>query len=114
MLEDFGRQVNEIVLEVDSSGSLSMLQRTGLGRVRHLDTGLLWIQGHVKRGLIRVKKILGTENSADLGTKELNAVTMWKHLSKLGFAKRDGKHKLALAVDPTLRYDTFDGVDEGD
>ena len=40
----------------------------------------------------------GKFNSANLGTKELNSVDMWKCLAMLNFEKRDGRHPLALAT----------------
>ena len=98
LLADAGREVDHIILEVDSSGSKSMLERTGLGRVRHLDTRLLWVQSHVKAKRIRPKQIPGKSNSADLGTKELAAADMWKCLLAVGFERRDGVHPLALTA----------------
>ena len=95
LLRDMGGTVNKIVVFTDSTAAKGMCQR-GLGRVRHLDTGLLWIQNFVKDGTFVLKKIQGTENSADLGTKEVAAPTMWKYLKELGFQQRDNPHEKAL------------------
>ena len=43
MLRDFGVHVNGKVLG-DASAALGVTHRKGLGRTRHIDTGLLWIQ----------------------------------------------------------------------
>ena len=85
-----------IVLEMDSIGSKGLMSRKGLAKIRHLDTGLLWIQTHVGRDLIRLKKVFGTENSSDLGTKVLGEKDMLKCLAKIGIVELSGKHALAL------------------
>jgi len=96
LLVDMGSSVSKVVLYTDSTAAKGMCQRGGLGRVRHLDTGLLWIQNFVRDGTFALRKILGTENSADLGTKEVSAPTMWKYLKELGFQLRDKPHEKAL------------------
>jgi hypothetical protein len=75
-----------------------MASRRGAGKVRHIDTGSLWLQKAVYDKRLRMCKILGTENEADLGTKVLDGTAMWYLLKKLGFERRDGRSKLALAV----------------
>ena len=37
-------------LHVDASAALGVAQRTGLGKIRHLDTRVLWIQRRVRNG----------------------------------------------------------------
>ena len=39
-------------LHVDASAAIGIAQRKGLGKVRHLDTRLLWIQHYVEQELI--------------------------------------------------------------
>ena len=55
----------------DSSAALGIAKRTGLGRIRHLDTNTLWLQEKVRTGAIEVRKVKGEENPADLFTKHL-------------------------------------------
>ena len=62
----------------------------------HLDTGLLWLQTFVKDGTFTIRKIKGTENSADLGTKEVPGPVMWRCLRELGFQPRTAPHAAAL------------------
>lgn len=56
-------------LWVDPSAAKSMLQRQGVGRVRHLEVKTLWIQSLVERKLLCVRKQQGEKNVADIGTK---------------------------------------------
>ena len=68
--EDLGVRL-KCVLGVDSSAALGMLKRTGLGKVRHIATPLLWAQAVVAEGRCQVQKEKGEANPADLGTKYL-------------------------------------------
>ena len=48
-----------------------MVQRQGIGRVRHLDASLLWIQQKEKEKILSVSPIPTDLNCADIGTKNL-------------------------------------------
>ena len=61
----------QIIMHSDASAGRSMAFRKGLGRVRHLETKYLWIQDLIKDGKIQLRKIKGTSNPADIGTKHL-------------------------------------------
>ena len=75
----FMKQIGEFLMEVkiniksrsDSSAARSMCSRQGIGRVRHLDCGMLWIQDNVQKRQIEVSAIPTLTNPADLGTKPL-------------------------------------------
>ena len=43
LLRDFGYEVKGEVLG-DASAALGIINRRGMGRTRHIDTGLLWTQ----------------------------------------------------------------------
>ena len=66
--KDLGVDV-KIRLGLDSSAAKSMAERTGLGKVRHIEIRLLWLQEVVKRGRVELLKLPGKENPSDLGTK---------------------------------------------
>ena len=74
----------KVVLHTDSSGAKSMASRRGAGRVRHIETKWLWLQAAVARGLIKLEKVAGTENPADLMTKFLAMDLIRKHLEYCG------------------------------
>ncbi len=56
-------------LGVDSSAAKAMAQREGVGKVRHLDCRSLWLQRAVKELKLRIQKVSGPLNVADIGTK---------------------------------------------
>ena len=55
----------------DSSAARAMVQGQGIGRVRHLDASLLWIQQKEKEKVMSVAAVPSELNSADLETKKL-------------------------------------------
>ena len=59
-------------LYVDASAAIGVAQRTGLGKIRHLDTGSLWLQRAVKRKQIGILKIEGTENRIQIAVRDYN------------------------------------------
>ena len=61
----------EMRVRSDSSAARSMVQRQGIGRVRHLDAALLWIQQKEKDKILTVSPIPTELNSADIGAKGL-------------------------------------------
>ena len=85
----------KINLLSDATAALGMSRRLGVGKMRHLDTSLLWIQSKVRDGDITVGKILGTDNPADALTKHLDVTSMRKHLSAMGMEYEDGRAESA-------------------
>jgi hypothetical protein len=86
---DLGVRLNAR-LKVDAKATIGMVHRTGLGKLRHVEVGNLWIQGAVKNGRIRVDKVLGSENIADLMTKHLDKTTMDGLMARLPFEVKAG------------------------
>ena len=94
MLRDFGVHVNGKVLG-DASAALGIIHRRGLGRTRHIDTGLLWIQQTAPEKRLEYAKVLGAENPADLLTKYLTAEVINRHCSKLDTTFEEGRAEAA-------------------
>ena len=92
MLRDLGMEAS-ITLYTDSSAARGIIHRAGLGKLRHLETGYLWLQAAVKAKKLQVRKVLGTENPADLLTKHLASADMWRHLENLRMSPEDGRSK---------------------
>ena len=63
----------------------------GLGKVRHLDTQSLWIQDAVRERRVRLEKVLGTENPADMFTKHIDGTLREKLMKKIGLEQRGGR-----------------------
>ncbi len=59
------------MVKVDSEAAKSFVARRGLGRMRHIEVRDLWLQEEVRMGKVKVLKIHGKENPADLMTKFL-------------------------------------------
>ena len=90
MLRDLGMQAS-ITLYTDSSAARGIIHCAGLGKLRHLETGYLWLQAAVKAKKLQVGKVLGTENPADLLTKHLAAADMWQNLERLDMSPEAGR-----------------------
>ena len=59
----------ECSLSLDNSSARALLMKTGLGRTRHIDCALLWIQQRVERREFEVKAVGTKWNLSDLSTK---------------------------------------------
>ena len=70
LLEDLGQKV-PVRVWTDSSATLGICARQGLGKLRHVDTQSLWIQQAVRSGAVELRKVRGEANPADLFTKHL-------------------------------------------
>ena len=55
----------------DSTATIGICGRDGLGKLRHINTQCLWLQHQVRNGLLELRKVKGTENPADVSTKHL-------------------------------------------
>jgi len=61
-----------------------------VGRVRLLEVRQLYIQKLTNDGRVKVRRLPGSENEADLGTKPLERELLFKHLRSLGTMEVDG------------------------
>lgn len=91
---DFGHECS-VGVWLDSSAALGVCKRTGVGKIRHLDTRLLWIQDLVREGGLVVRKIAGQENPADLMTKHLGSDQISANLARLRCWPREGRAEAA-------------------
>ena len=86
LMADFGWKA-VVDLWTDSEACKGLCNRTGLGKVKHMDVQLLWLQDAVRRDRVRLGKVRGDRNPADLMTKHLGRAAIEKNLGKLGFAR---------------------------
>ena len=68
LLADMGVKM-DVRVWVDSSSAKAISERCGLGKVRHMDVRYLWLQEVRKGGGIKIMKIKGEDNPADIMTK---------------------------------------------
>ena len=82
MMKDLGVTA-KIDLLIDAKATMGIISRQGLGKVRHIEVQDLWLQGAIKDKRMKLSKVPGEENMADLMTKPLAAEVIRKHLSGL-------------------------------
>ena len=74
-----------MVLGTDSSAAKSFVPRRGLGRMRHIEVRDLWLkEEEVKKGGVKIEKVRGDENPADLMAKFLGKADIEERLSRMG------------------------------
>jgi hypothetical protein len=93
VLEDFGIWVRLRVCS-DASAAIGMVNREGLGKVRHLAVADLWVQAKRASKEIAYEKVGGDSNPADMLTKGVNGEKTQRYLSWLGYRVRHGRHDL--------------------
>ena len=91
---DLGQEAR-LRVRVDSSAVIGICSRTGVGKVRHLDTRLLWVQELVRDRRLIVQKVPGEANPADLLTKHLGAELISAHRARMSCWEREGRAQLA-------------------
>ena len=90
-----------VVAWTDSSAALGIASRSGLGKLRHLETHTLWLQEKVRARAITVRKVRGEANFADLFTKHLPSRKKIHQLIGLfGCECRDGRAASAPLLRP--------------
>ena len=82
---ELGEEVSviKVVLGTDSSAAKAFASRRGVGKMRHMQVKWLWLQEEVKKGNVRVFKVKGVENPADLMTKFLSGEEIRRHLEAM-------------------------------
>ena len=100
-LVSLGRDLDlpmELQVFADSSAAIGMCRRSGIGRVRHLAVGQLWVQERLREGTFTLYKVLGSANPAGLFTKHLARVAIQQHWQVLGVGLKDGRAHSAPSV----------------
>ena len=83
LLADMGIQVDVEVL-TDASAAMGVLDRRGLGRLRHVDTNFLWVQEAAADTNVKYQKTKGVDNFSDLLTKHVPRELIEKFTSGVG------------------------------
>ncbi len=90
LLSDFGVYA-KVSLKVDASAALSIVERKGLGKLKHVCVQWLWVQQVSKRKEIAYEKIKGQVNPTDAMTKHLTRQVMEDHLRRMFCEFREGR-----------------------
>ena len=91
-LQNIGREIRMegceecVVLEVfvDSSAAKSFASKRGSGKMRHMEVRWLWWQEEVRKGRVKVEKVWGKWNPADLMTKYLTVAEVEERSRRMG------------------------------
>ena len=95
-------------IKLDATASRAIAMRPGAGRIRHIATPTLWLQRLVINGDIKMTRLGGNVNCADMGTKHLDYETMNMHLKFCGMRFAEGRSRIA----PQLEYLSMIDSDE--
>jgi len=95
--KDLGLEFELTVLG-DSSAAIGICRRTGIGRVRHLAVGQLWVQERVRNKDFAIEKHPGADNPADALTKFLDRRTIDRHVEFAGLRDEGGRARSAPRI----------------
>ena len=73
-----------------------------MGKMRHLDTPPLWVQGHVRSGDVILEKVPGPEHPADSLTKYLSGPDLRAHIRRLNLVFEEGRPESAPQLTPAV------------
>ena len=102
LLKDFG-QVTKAVLHMDASAALGVIQRKGVGKVRHLDVSTLWLQEQQLRRIIALEKVEALKNPADLLTKSLTRERIDAYSDLMSYEYHAGRAKSIVGLNMFAR-----------
>ena len=87
MAKDLGVNL-EIDLLIDAQATMGIINRQGLGKVRHIEVQDLWLQAAVKEKRVSLHKVKSEDNVSDLMTKPLTQDAIKEHLRGLSYSRR--------------------------
>ena len=97
ILKDWGMHLGGTILG-DASACLGVIQRQGLGKLRHINTNYLWVQEKAAKKELQFGKVWGKCNPGDLMTKFLPAPEIEAHLNRMSSYYREGRAMSAPKV----------------
>ena len=99
LMEDLkGKNQGVIDMYTDASAAIGITQREGVGRTRHIDVGMLWVQQKQKAGELEIHKVDGKWNPADVLTKHVPSEIIIRHLETAGMKMREGRAEAAAQL----------------
>ena len=91
VMREFGIETN-LVVKSDAVAAIGIVERQGLGRVRHLAVGDLWVQQRAKEKEVSYVKLDGKANTSDMLTKPVEREIINRHMEALGMEFRGGRN----------------------
>merc|ERR1711884_407866 len=83
----------DLVVKSDAVAAIGIVKRQGLGRIRHLAVGDLWVQQRSKNKEESYMKLEGSRNTSDILTKSVEREVIDRHMRIMGMEFRTGRHK---------------------
>ncbi len=105
LIEELTGKRPKVVVHTDSTAAMSIVRKTGLCGIKHLDLKLLKLQDEYRMKKLDIVKVDGKLNPADVLTKEVDASTLVS--MKAGYGMDRSPEIAALAgarVDGRLQY----------
>ena len=113
LLADLGARIR-LRVWTDSTASIGICKRQGLGKVHHLDVQDLWVQQRVRSGDFDLYKIPGERNPGDRSTKFCFSQKRIKFLVHLlGCEFREGRAGSAPSLRTEGGVTTFEVDEDG-
>ena len=97
MMADLGHKL-DLEIFTDASAAKGIASRRGLGKTRHIAVHFLWVQERVHQGDLKVSKVWGGDNPADLLTKYLTRQKIDACMLTFGLEYLEGRSAEAPAV----------------
>ena len=94
---DLGRDA-KIRIYADSSAAIGICRRSGIGKVRHLAVGQLWVQERIRLKEFELFKVQGWFNLADALTKHVPRDTADRHLTGMAVCRATGRAESAPEI----------------
>ena len=92
-------------LKLDATVAMAWLSRQGVGKLRHIDTRVLWLQKAAEEAKIVAVKVPTEHHVADLGTKALAEKRLHHMLDLAGMIKIDEEKEKSTEVDKVATID---------
>ena len=89
-------------LHADSSAAIGICRRHGIGRVRHLAVGQLWVQEKLRAKAYSLHKVPGDINPADILTKNVCRAILDRHLVTMSADREAGRATSAPEVSASV------------
>ena len=106
LLKDFGETQPQARIHIDAFAAKGIVERRGLGKLRHIEVDVLWLQEQYARRLVPLHKCLDTDNVADMLTKHIAAPTIRHYSDALAIDYPEGRssiaqklHSMGLAIE---------------
>lgn len=88
----------KIKIVVDASAALGVAQIQGLGNIRQLQTGSLWIHEQELKRATQMNKVKGTDNCSDIPANNVWREVLGRHAAEMPMEYRDGRAEKAVQL----------------